>query len=118
MAALVTNGALRTLVRALAHVPDAFDPFTWPPVVVATLVGVIGGGCVYAVIRTRLGPRADRTFAVVAYGLMIVSLITPVTLLWSVPPQYPGTSLLTVGSLECMHVSTAVATVVAFTWHR
>jgi hypothetical protein len=118
LAALAFNAALRTIVRGWAHVPDAFDPFTWPPLIIATLAGVAGGTIVYLVMRRFLGGGADRAFARVGYGLLVVSLITPVTLLWSNPPQYPGTTLVTVLALELMHVSTAVATIVALTWHR
>jgi hypothetical protein len=117
VAALAFNAALRTIVRSWAHVPDAFDPFTWPPLIIATLAGVAGGTIVYLVLRRFLGSGADRAFARVGYGLLVVSLITPVTLLWSNPPQYPGTTLVTVLALELMHVSTAVATIVALTWH-
>jgi hypothetical protein len=118
LVALAFNAILRTVVRAAAHVPDAFDPFTWPPIIVATLAGVAGGTLVYVALRAFLGARADRIFTIVGYTLLVLSLVTPITLLWSEPPQYPGTTLLTVASLECMHVSTAVATILALTGKR
>jgi hypothetical protein len=118
LAATAFNLLLRDIVRAAAHVPDAFDPFTWPPIVVATLAGVAGGTVVYAVLRAFLGARADRVFTIVASVLLIVSLITPITLLWSSHSQYPGTTLLTVASLEVMHISTAVAAIVALAGKR
>ena len=109
VAAVAFNAALRIIVRATAHVPDAFDPFTWPPIVVATLAGVAGGTIVYVALRGFLGERADRVFIVVASVVLVLSLITPITLLWSDPPQYPGTTPLTVAALEMMHMSTALA---------
>jgi hypothetical protein len=118
LAALAFNALVRIVVRAAAHVPDAFDPFTWPPIVVATLLGVAGGTIVYVVLRAFIGERTDRIFTIVASALLVLSLITPITLLWSTPPQYPGTTLLTVASLEAMHVSTALATIAALTWKR
>jgi hypothetical protein len=113
--AVAINGSIRVIVRHVAHVPEAFDPFTWPPIVVATCAGVAAGTIVYLALRAFLGSRADRVFSFVGYSVLVLSLITPVTLLWSDPPQYPGTSLLTVAALELMHVSTGVATIVALT---
>lgn len=114
MAAVVActfNALLRTAVRAVAHVPDAFDPFTWPPILVATCAGVAAGTVVFLVLRSFLGARTNVVFTWLGYGVLVLSLVTPVTLMWSHPPQYPGTSWLTVIALECMHVSTAVATI-------
>jgi hypothetical protein len=116
--AFALNAIVRIAVKALANVPDAFDPFTWPPIFWATVIGVAGGAVVYAVLLRFLGPRADNAFRWVAYSLMVLSLITPVTLLWTTPPQYPGTTLVTVAALEVMHVTTAVATVLAMTGRR
>ncbi len=113
--ALAITALVRTVVRSVGHVPDAFDPFTWPPIIVATCAGVAGGAVVFVAMRARLGARTGRAFVKVAYTLLALSLITPITLLWSSPPQYPGTSWLTVAALELMHVSTGVATVVALT---
>jgi hypothetical protein len=115
VAAVAFNAILRTVVRYGAHVPAEFDPFTWPPIVVATLAGMAGGVIVFLVLRAFLHDRAARAFTWVASTVLALSLITPVTLLWSHPPQYPGTSLVTVLTLEVMHVSTAVATIVALT---
>jgi hypothetical protein len=116
--AVAFNALVRTIVGAAARVPAAFDPFTWPPIVVATCAGVAAGALLYAAMRAFLGERTDVAFSRVAYGALLLSLITPVTLLWSTPPQYPGTSWLTVGALELMHVSTALATIVALTGER
>jgi hypothetical protein len=116
--AFVLNALVRTAVKAYAHVPDEFDPFTWPPIFWASVIGVAGGAVVYAALVRFLGTRADRVFQWVAYSLMVLSFITPVTLLWSTPPQYPGTTLLTVIALEVMHVTTAVATVVGLTGRK
>ena len=114
-AAVACNAILRTVVRRVAHVPDGFDPFTWPPIIVATLVGVAGGTIVYLALRSLLRERAVRVFTWVGAIVLVLSLITPITLLWSHPPQYPGTSVIAVFALELMHVSTAVATIVALT---
>ena len=116
--AFVLNAIVRTAVKTIGNVPDAFDPFTWPPIFWASVIGVAGGAVVYALLVRFLGARADTVFRWVAYSLMVLSFITPVTLLWSTPPQYPGTTVLTVAALEVMHVTTAVATVVALTRGR
>lgn len=116
--AFVLNAIVRTAAKAIENVPDAFDPFTWPVLFWASVIGVAGGAVVYAVLVRFLGARADTVFRWVAYSLMVLSFITPVTLLWSTPPQYPGTTVLTVAALEVMHVTTAVATVVALTRGR
>jgi hypothetical protein len=116
--AFVLNAIVRIAVKAIANVPEAFDPFTWGPIFWATAIGAAGGAAVYAVFLRLFGARANTVFRWVAYSLMVVSFITPVTLLWSTPPQYPGTTPLTVAALEIMHVTTAVATVVALTRGR
>ncbi len=116
--ALAFNALVRIVVRRTAHVPAAFDPFTWPPIVGATLAGIAAGAILYAILRAFLGERTDRVFTIVAVAALVLSLITPVTLLWSNPPQYPGTTPLTVAALEVMHVSTAVATILALTRRR
>jgi hypothetical protein len=116
--AFALNALVRIAVKAFVDVPEAFDPFTWGPIFWASVIGVTGGAVVYAALRRFLGARADTVFRWVAYSLMVVSFITPVTLLWSTPPQYPGTTLLTVTALEVMHLTTAVATVVALTHWR
>lgn len=109
------NAGIRTVVRAVANVPDDFDPFRWPPVIVAKLAGIGGAVVVYLTMRAFLGTRANRLFVLTGYAVMVLSLRTPATLLWSVPPQYPGTSLLTVVSLELMHITTGVAAIAALT---
>lgn len=113
--AVAFNAILRTVVRHVAHVPNAFDPFTWPPIIVATLAGVAAGALVYAALNVFLRERTDRVFTWVGYVVLVVSLVTPITLLGGNPPQYPGTTLLTVAALELMHVSTGIATIVALT---
>lgn len=113
LVALAFNALVRIVVRAAARVPDAFDPFTWPPIVVATIVGVAGGTLVYIVLRKFFDNRADGVFIWSASIVLVLSLITPITLLWTQPPQYPGTTLLTVAALELMHISTGVATIIA-----
>jgi hypothetical protein len=115
VAAVAFNYAFRTIVRHAAHVPDAFDPFTWPPIVVATIFGILAGAAVYWVIRRFAKQRADAIFTVVAYSAMVLSFATPIVLIATSPPQYPGTTWLTVSALELMHVSTALAAIFAMT---
>lgn len=114
--AVAFNAIVRTLGRQAAHVPDAFDPFSWPPIIVATLAGVAGGALVYVTFRATLRERGERVFIWLSAGILLLSLITPITLLSSDPPQYPGTSPLTVAALELMHVNIAVATIVGLTF--
>jgi uncharacterized membrane protein len=109
------NYVLRTVVRLAAHVPDAFDPFTWPPIVVASCAGVACGTVVYLVLRLFLKHRVNRVFPIVAYAVMVLSFATPIMLITIPAYGYPGTTWLTVATLEIMHATTAYATVTALT---
>jgi len=66
------NCALRTVARAIGNVPDAFDPFTWPSIVVACL-GENSGAADFALLRFAFKARASRIFVFTAYGLMALS---------------------------------------------
>ncbi len=116
--AFVLNAIVRIAVKSAVDVPAGFEPFDWGPIFFATLIGVLGGALVYAALVRFIGERANRVFTWLAYSLMVLSLATPVILLQSNPPQYPGTTPLTAAALEIMHVVTAVSTVVFLTRKR
>ena len=116
--AFLINAIIRIAVQSAVDVPQGFEPFAWAPIFFATLIGVAGGAIVYAALARFLGDRANTIFRRVSYSLMVLSFATPIILLLSVPPQYPGTTPLTAAALELMHISTAVSTVVCLTRKR
>jgi len=67
------NCALRTVARAIGNVPDAFDPFTRPWIVVASCLGENSGAADFALLRFAFKARASRIFVFTAYGLMALS---------------------------------------------
>jgi hypothetical protein len=116
--AFLLNATVRIAVKSVVHVPEGFEPFAWPPIFFATVIGVGAGAIVYAALVRYLGDRANQIFRWVSYSLMVLSFATPIILLLSVPPQYPGTTPLTAAALEFMHITTAVSTVAFLTRKR
>ena len=116
--AFLLNAIVRIAIKSVVDVPEGFEPFSWPPIFFATVIGVGAGTLVYAALVRYLGDRANQVFRWVSYSLMVLSFATPIILLLSVPPQYPGTTPLTAAALELMHISTAVSTVVFLTRKR
>jgi hypothetical protein len=102
VAAVVVNVLVRALAVALFDIPGTFEHIALRAVIVSTLIGVIAAGVVYAVIRR------DRTFVIVAAVALVLSLAAPL----SVSDEGDAAA---VGTLMCMHVTTAAIVVGVFT---
>jgi peptidoglycan/LPS O-acetylase OafA/YrhL len=102
VAAVVVNVLVRALAVALFDIPDTFEHIALRAVIVSTLIGVAAAGVVYAVIRR------DRTFVIVAAVALVLSLAAPL----SVSDEGDAAA---VGTLMCMHVTTAAIVVFSFT---
>ena len=101
-AAVVVNLLVRALAVALFDIPDTFEHIAVRAVIVSTLIGVGAAGVVYAVIRR------DRTFVIVAAVALVLSVPAPL----SVSDEGDAAA---VGTLMCMHVTTAAIVVGVFT---
>jgi hypothetical protein len=100
-AAVVVNVLVRALAIALFDIPDDFEHIALRAVIISTLIGVVGAGVVYAIIRN------DRTFIIVAGVGLILSLAAPLSLGFD--------EAAAVGTLMLMHVLTAAIVVITFT---
>ncbi|WP_246986058.1 DUF6069 family protein [Halorientalis marina] len=107
--ALAANAAL-VFVSGVAGIAPDLDPLNYGPVVLFTSVGVIGATVVYAALD-RLSDSPDRTFAIVAVAVALVSLIPDVVFV----PQLPGATTLGAVVLGVMHLTTAAACIVFLT---
>lgn len=76
-------------------IPNANAPLKLPPVILASLIGVLVGGIVFAVIA-RFSKKPISVFQIVAAVVLILSLATPF--------QIPNAPLGMVLLLELMHL--------------
>ena len=76
-------------------IPNANAPLKLPPVILASLIGVLVGGIVFAVIA-RFSTKPISVFQIVAAVVLILSLATPF--------QIPNAPLGMVLLLELMHL--------------
>jgi hypothetical protein len=101
VAAVVANVLLRALALAAFDIPQPeFEPLNLRPVVVSTIIGVVGAGIVYALMRGR-----TRAFLIVAVVALLLSLIAPLTI------DDPNADAEAVGTLIAMHVLAAAISV-------
>ncbi len=105
VAAVVVNVLVRAIAKAAFDIPDSFEHLALRAVVLSTLFGVAAAALVYAAIRTT------RTFIIVAAVALVVSLAAPL----SVSDEGDAAA---VGTLMCMHVTTAAIVVAALTSRR
>lgn len=107
--AVAVNAALVLLADA-AGIAPTLEPLSTGPVVVFTVLGVVGATLVYGLLaRYRAAP--DREFAIVAAVVLLLSLIPDVTY----APTLPGATTAGVVVLSVMHVTAAVVAVAALT---
>ena len=107
--ASVVNGVLVAVVPpAIGHHP--FPPLSLPPVLLFTVLGVVGATVVYAVLQ-RLTARPDRTFAIVAAVVLLISFVPDLTFARTLP----GATTTGIVLLMVMHVVAAVVSVAILT---
>lgn len=99
--ALVVN-AIIVLATTATGAVEPFQPLDLPRVLFLTAVGAVGATVVYAVIRRR-STHPDRTFAIVAIAVLLVSFIPDLTFV----PSIPGATTPAIAVLMAMHVTTA-----------
>jgi hypothetical protein len=105
VAAVVVNVLVRAIAKAVFDIPDSFEHLALRAVILSTLFGVAAAALVYAAIRNT------RTFLIVAAVALVVSLAAPL----SVSDEGDAAA---VGTLMCMHVTTAAIVVAALTSRR
>jgi hypothetical protein len=111
--AVAAVGVVRLIAVGLLGLPAEFEPFHWRALVVSTLAGVAGAVIVFAVLD-RLTRRPVRWFWVVSTVVLILSFSGPLSLLGADPPG-PGTSVMSVWTLNVMHTVVAAVCVATLT---
>ena len=112
--ASVANAALVLVVTSVGVAPG-FRPLAVPPVVLFTVLGVVGATAVYWLVRRRAA-NPDRTFVRVASVVLVLSFLPDVGLLSADPAAtVPGVVV-----LMAMHVVAAAVSVAVLTgkWVR
>jgi hypothetical protein len=107
--ALVVNLVVLTTVLLLDLLPE-YEALAYGPVVTFTILGVVGGGVVYAVLD-RVSENPKRLFTRMAVGVMLLSFLPNIGL-------YRSEAAVTLGiavTLMGMHVPPAIASIGAFT---
>lgn len=82
--------------------------FQYPPIVVWTLLGTVGAIGVYGVL-TRRSATPDRTFVLLVIGILVLSFVPNIGLLFAVE----GVTTSEVIGLMALHVPPAIVAVLA-----
>lgn len=110
--AVVGNIVVYTLAAALGAfpadliIPAAGQPLTIAPVIFTTIVGVVGGIAMYALLG-RLVRRPVRLFRIIGIVVLALSFVTPFSI--------PGGTPLFYTALLAMHVVAALVCLVLLT---
>lgn len=80
--AAVLNAVVARVGAALFDVPDSFPPLQTGLVVAFTVFAVLIGTMIYALLA-RSGRDADRLFPRIAWGFALLSLLQPISLLFT-----------------------------------
>jgi hypothetical protein len=103
----VVAAAATSLVRMISvvlfDIPPDFQPLTLGPVVISSMVGVLGATVVFAIV-VRFARRPVRLFRMIAVVVLLLSFLNPILAL-------PGASLQIILTLEFMHVVVAAVSV-------
>jgi len=99
--AAVANALVGVVAVALPGISPGFLPLQVGAVVSFTVVGVFGAAVVFALVA-RLSRRPAWLFRRIAFGVLVVSLVPDLLLLFSSP--FPETTVAAVVALMVMHV--------------
>jgi len=113
--AAVVNTALSALSAGLLGAP-AFRALQPGPVVTVTIVTVMAGTAVFAILN-RLLSRPTRVFSLVSAAIAVLSLIAPIGLSLD-PSTFPGATTASALALIPLHLIPAAILIAAFAWRR
>ena len=104
IASIGANVVVQMVAVGLFEISPEFRPL-WPLQFIGfTTAGVIGAVVIFAIV-TRLSEQPVRLFQRIAIGVLLVSFLPDLALLFT--KAVPGTSAPAVGALLLMHVLTA-----------
>lgn len=102
VAAALANTVVRFITVSLFSIEAAFGPLQRMTPIVFTVIGVLGGVIVFAVL-SRIVQRPVRVFRIVALVVLVVSLIPDVLLFFADATMIPGLTVPGVVALMVMH---------------
>jgi hypothetical protein len=105
--AVVLNVVLARLAAALAGAPPGFLPLRGAGVVFLTLAAT-GLGVALFILLVLTTRRPGHWFRVAAYGVALLSCLSPISLMLSDPPRVQGATWPLVGALLPLHLAPAV----------
>jgi len=97
-------------VAITAGVAPNLDPLSYGPVLLFTTLGVAGATVVYALLD-RFVANADRTFTLLAAGVLVLSWIPDALFVLAMPGGTAAGAI----TLAAMHLTTAAVAVAALT---
>ena len=105
--AVVVNVILARIATGLLDPPATFVPLRGANVVFLTLVTSALGVCLFLVL-VLVTRRPGRWFRLAAYGVALLSCLSPASLLLGDPSRLPGTSAELVAAVLPLHLAPAV----------
>jgi hypothetical protein len=114
---VVINGILTFLGKVISMPPDTFGPYFYSRVILYTIVGVIGAGVVYTLMRWWYSDtaKANRHFIMLSLVLLVLSFYPDVVLPYSTDAEDAGWTYGIIMNLMLMHVVPACLVVYFYT---
>ena len=108
------NLVILIIARLTIAAPDTFGPFMYSPVILLTLIGVIGAALVYVLLK-KYSKNYTRVFKIISYIALLLSLIPDFQLPYSLDADDAGATPLIIMVLIFMHIVTALIVIYYFT---
>lgn len=102
VAAALANTVVRFITVMLFGIDPAFGPLQLMTPIMFTVIGVLGGVIVFAIL-SRTVQRPVHAFRIVALGVLLVSLIPDVLLFFADATLIPGITVPGILALMVMH---------------
>lgn len=114
---IVANLLLAAIGKNVSHTPSTFGPYMNTSIVQLTLLGVIGSGVVYGLMRKYLkdAAKANLYFVWLSIVLLVISFYPDVSMPWASDPDQVGWTYGVVANLMLMHLIAAVAAMYFYT---
>ena len=106
VASTLINLVLTYVGRMISSPPTAFAPYMYSTVTMLTIVGVVGAGVVYLVMRKYFADvaRANHLFLILSAIVLVVSFYPDVMLPYSTDSDQVGWTYGIMANLMLMHV--------------
>lgn len=114
---VIGNVILTLAGRAISMPPETFAPYTYPPVIGLTVVGILAGAVVYYAMRKKYTDtaKANRHFMILSAIVLLASFYPDLALPWSTDADEVGWTFGIMANLMLMHVVTGGLVMYYFT---